>query len=382
MELLQYASRAAKRSRRRKPLTFEACSCEILEERLVLSASVIDISDMQLNSAGSCATADAACVTGCICFQQYLSQYNELPPNSAYRVLILQQLSSGKGEGVLVEVGEDLTWMFTNLHPSDYVIQVYAASADGNRVGVSQALDVALTPSAVVTGLIVSVEAGAAAYPDAAGPDTTRSVIDSTQNDNNFGRALDPDEIQIAVSQLLVGPPDNSQSDAATKSRFALDGRVSGIIVFAEDMLSATAADGTVPPQEIIIRPMNELGSDGESRSVTTDSNGRFVIDNLKPGEYELLFHADGNGSKESVDVSVRAGATTRLDLTFRLAPPQPIAISPADTLWADDGGTSVAVDEIFVTTASLIAGVFVVEAYFASRKFRRDLQLPGLRHQ
>ncbi|HIE97014.1 MAG: carboxypeptidase regulatory-like domain-containing protein [Fuerstiella sp.] len=381
MELLQYTKRTARRSRRRKALTFAACSCEILEERLVLSASVIDISGMQLNSAGSCAKAHAACVTGCICFQKYLSQFSELPAYSAYsayRVLLQQNPGSGNGETALVEVGDDLTWTFTNLHPSDYTIQVYAANGDGNWIVVGQAQDVALTPSSAVAGLVLSVEP---ATPSAVYQQTPSRVVDSTQNDYSSDSAADPKEIQIAVSQLFLASPDASQTDAAKNTTTPLDGRVFGMIVFGTSVNPVTGTDGAALPQEIIIRPKGEMQSDGETRSATTDSNGHFIIDNLKPGEYELLFDVDGNGSGESIGVSVRAGATTRLELTFRLTPPQSIGISPADAVLAHGSGTLAEINEIYVVTASFIAGVFAVETYFASRRFRRDLQTLGLPH-
>jgi hypothetical protein len=77
-----------------------------------------------------------------------------------------------------------------------------------------------------------------------------------------------------------------------------------------------TDATGAVLPA-VAVEARPESG--GDSRSAATDASGDYRVEGLGSGAWEVSFHLPNFASAVSHEVTVRAGAETRLDTTLRL---------------------------------------------------------------
>lgn len=100
-----------------------------------------------------------------------------------------------------------------------------------------------------------------------------------------------------------------------TSTAFGQTGSIAGTIVDSETGETLIGANVVV---------------DGTSSGSTTDLDGDYVVRSLEPGTYTLGFSYIGYSSKTVTGVDVRAGETSRIDLT--LAP---------EAIGLDDPGTA-----------------------------------------
>src|SRR5690242_15906172 len=69
------------------------------------------------------------------------------------------------------------------------------------------------------------------------------------------------------------------------------------------------------------------------TRSTRSDDDGRYRIDNLRPGTYVVRFALDGWSPTERSDIEVTGALTVSVDATFVLAVDQSISVASTPTL-------------------------------------------------
>lgn len=99
----------------------------------------------------------------------------------------------------------------------------------------------------------------------------------------------------------LVAAHDTSSQDVETQD-VETAGAVTGVVVDA-------AQGRPLPGANVRLR--------GTSTGTTTDVNGRYRIEDLEPGRYDLVFSFVGFQQKTVTDVKVTAGGTTEIDVTL-----------------------------------------------------------------
>src|SRR5689334_20221114 len=69
------------------------------------------------------------------------------------------------------------------------------------------------------------------------------------------------------------------------------------------------------------------------TRNTHTDIDGRYRIENLRPGTYVVRFALDGWSPTERSDIELSGAVTTTVDATFALALQQSVSVTSEPTL-------------------------------------------------
>ncbi|MFO8100306.1 MAG: TonB-dependent receptor [Salinibacter sp.] len=102
----------------------------------------------------------------------------------------------------------------------------------------------------------------------------------------------------LLLTPLLLGLPVTAQPQQDAES----DGRLAGVVVDAQQGEPLPGANVTI---------------EGTSTGTSTNLNGRYRLDDLAPGTYDVRFSFVGFQQKTVTDVEVRPGETTTLDATL-----------------------------------------------------------------